>query len=870
MRVHGFLVGAVVAVAAMSGSRAGAQQQACTAQLPATFEAEDAQLQGLEVAAEGGRGYVTAFTDESDQVAFQVCAPESGYFTFDFTYAKGTDGIALRTLQVDGRPYPGQPAFPPTWGWSAWGSGGRRAIHLDAGEHTIALAFLPTDSGELRLDNMVMSSGPTPSDVSVRSLLMNNWESLVVGWHAAVLYPKDDMGFGPRMTAFHWAKDWPTNQIDEAQAFFRDETGNTSYTDTREFDTTAYFTASDGEGFGEMRVAYGGYAKRAVPMSVTRRMIVPPGESFALVLYELGNVTDASRQLSILEWADLHNKNSGPSEDPVNIRGASPGGGGGTLNAIWDSQRNAWIADMSQTNGTFVVIGSFGPVDRHVAGAPVTGGPDSGAETVRRFATGPSALGDSDSFSGQDVGIGMSRTVTLEPARTEQIAFFYGIADSLDGARALADDIRRPGAPEVWIDQSSAQWKGWLSSGRAASLDTPVRQWAEALRIGLVTNRQSQQPEFGSFVAATNPAYNYSVWVRDSSVVAMGFDVAGHLDEAEKYWTWMAQAQQTEGSNPNVPPGTWWTNYSFFAHKLEIPFVEPELDANGLFLVGTYRHHAALKPVDAGRAARFLETVWPAVQRAADFVQREIGKAENHGFGAPDFSIWEEELQYWTFTQATYAAGLRAAQLLAEERQDSSKAENWGRARDTVRDAISRDTSTSPCPGLWHATLNYFVRAVRPDCTLDQRLDGATDLLWVFGVLDATHPRTAQHREAVLANLTPGEFGFGISRYEGDEFYHASQFSPGGQNEANGSMPVWPQMSMYMAMLEHWLGMDDLSRNRLSWYVATTHVGYQPQGEAVDWTTERPLVSTSSEPVTATWYLLALFNQLGLFDPRLP
>jgi hypothetical protein len=77
-------------------------------------------------------------------------------------------------------------------------------------------------------------------------------------------------------------------------------------------------------------------------------------------------------------------------------------------------------------------------------------------------------------------------------------------------------------------------------------------------------------------------------------------------------------------------------------------------------------------------------------------------------------------------------------------------------------------------------------------------------------------------------------------------------------------------MSMYMAMLEHWLGMDDLARSRLSWYVATTHVGYQPQGEAVDWTTERPLVSTSSEPVTATWCLLALFNQLGLFDPRLP
>jgi hypothetical protein len=77
-------------------------------------------------------------------------------------------------------------------------------------------------------------------------------------------------------------------------------------------------------------------------------------------------------------------------------------------------------------------------------------------------------------------------------------------------------------------------------------------------------------------------------------------------------------------------------------------------------------------------------------------------------------------------------------------------------------------------------------------------------------------------------------------------------------------------MSMYVAMLEHWLGMDDLAMNRLSWYLATTNLGYQPPGEAVDWTTERPLTSTSSEPVTAAWYLLALLNQLGMFDPRLP
>jgi hypothetical protein len=76
-------------------------------------------------------------------------------------------------------------------------------------------------------------------------------------------------------------------------------------------------------------------------------------------------------------------------------------------------------------------------------------------------------------------------------------------------------------------------------------------------------------------------------------------------------------------------------------------------------------------------------------------------------------------------------------------------------------------------------------------------------------------------------------------------------------------------MDMYMAMLEHWRGLDDIALQRLQWYVRATNVGYMPPGEAVDWPTDRPLPSTSAEPVTASWYALALLNYLNLFDPRL-
>jgi GH15 family glucan-1,4-alpha-glucosidase len=140
----------------------------------------------------------------------------------------------------------------------------------------------------------------------------------------------------------------------------------------------------------------------------------------------------------------------------------------------------------------------------------------------------------------------------------------------------------------------------------------------------------------------------------------------------------------------------------------------------------------------------------------------------------------------------------------------------------------------------------------------------------VLGVLKADDPRALDHRKAVLDSLTPGQVRYGISRYERDEFYHSTPFDPGHSHDALAAMPIWPQMSMYMAMLEHWVGMNDIASNRLSWYVATTNAGYQPAGEAVDWVTELPIVSTGSEPVTAAWFGLALLNQVGAFDPRLP
>lgn len=804
----------------------------------------------------------------------RFCAPVAGFYTLEARYAKGASGTATRTIVIDGEPYTVAPRYLPTWSWTSWTEGGRRSFYLEAGEHEIALAHTESDSGDIRLQSLTFEGGPSSSEVSVRALFMNDWDDVVVGWQAAKLYPADERPFGPRMTSIHMRYDWSTNQIDEAQAFFRDETGDFAYSEPNRFESSAYFVASEQSGYGELHAEYGPYGDEALPVKVRRVQVVPPDDEVILVRYDLENVTEGPRELALLEWVDLHNKTTGPSEDTGDTGDVSPATG--TLKAEWLPDANAWIGDMTLTNGTALVVGSFEPVDHHVAGAPQSGTSDKDAATVQAFFEDPSSLADATEYEGDDAGVGLSKTVRLEPGAVRQVAFFYGTAQSVDEARRLARRISSQRSSSEIAEGASLTWKNWLASGKVGTIQPPVPAWREAAELAILTIRQSQQPEFGTFVAATNPAYYYSVWPRDAAVTAIGLDAAGYLDAAEKYWTWMAQAQE-DGSTPDYPPGTWWTNYGYWSKDRGIPFVSPEWDSLGLFLSGVYHHHEALRAAGREAAASvFLSGVWSAVQASADFIAERSRRPENHGFGPPDFSIWEEDLAYHTFTQVTYVAGLRAAHLLARARGErgtdgGGEPSSWSQAADSIREAIFRPVSATPCPGLWNDDLRYFIRSVKPDCTPNKLVDAATDLLWVLGVLSPDDPRAMEHREAVLANLTPAEdAGFGVARYEGDPFYASASFSPGGEGEANAPMPTWPQMTMYMAMLEHWRGLQDISSNRLSWYVATTPTGLVPHGEAVDWTTQRPLISTAAEPVTGAWFVLGLLNQLGEFDPRVP
>lgn len=108
---------------------------------------------------------------------------------------------------------------------------------------------------------------------------------------------------------------------------------------------------------------------------------------------------------------------------------------------------------------------------------------------------------------------------------------------------------------------------------------------------------------------------------------------------------------------------------------------------------------------------------------------------------------------------------------------------------------------------------------------------------------------------------------WGIARYSGDTYYYTSPYSPAG-NEAGSAEPVWPNMTMLVALYEIYTGRLSDALSRLQWYASVSGVGYMPPGEAVSWTTDQPIVSTMSEPFTAASFIMTALTYTGQYDPR--
>ncbi|WP_370148928.1 CBM35 domain-containing protein [Streptacidiphilus sp. EB129] len=141
---------------------------------PGQYEAESAALSGgavigTEHTGYTGTGFVEGYTDGNKGTAdttFTVPSDGAGSGTVALRYANGTGSTMTLSLYVNGGKLR-QIQLPVTADWNTWTTE-TESITLNSGTNTIAYKFDSTDSGNVNLDNILVtapsgSPSPTPS-----------------------------------------------------------------------------------------------------------------------------------------------------------------------------------------------------------------------------------------------------------------------------------------------------------------------------------------------------------------------------------------------------------------------------------------------------------------------------------------------------------------------------------------------------------------------------------------------------------------------------------------------------------------------------------------------------------------------------------
>jgi len=223
----------------------------------------------------------------------------------------------------------------------------------------------------------------------------------------------------------------------------------------------------------------------------------------------------------------------------------------------------------------------------HLSGATTAAGQTTGTlETVSAFDPGGRATARLTIAAGTDTAAAL---------------------DMLGNARAQSFDAQ--------IGAVNADWHAWLS--RTTLPATSEARVVQVAKRSLISVRLAIDPDSGAIVAsaATQGPYGED-WIRDGSFINALLDANGFHDAVTRHNLFYAQVQ-TSPLNPSPlrPSGNWpMASYGDGIDGAPIPY---EIDETGLGVWTLWGHAQHLAPA---AATQYLQAVWPAIARAADWM----------------------------------------------------------------------------------------------------------------------------------------------------------------------------------------------------------------------------------------------------------
>lgn len=220
---------------------------------------------------------------------------------------------------------------------------------------------------------------------------------------------------------------------------------------------------------------------------------------------------------------------------------------------------------------------------------------------------------------------------------------------------------------------AAGESRKWLERGSVPGRDSTERQVSERALLDL----RVLTPEGAATLAGPDRRWAY-IWPRDASFAAAAFAVTEHHDESYQILSFLARAQQ--------PDGTWKARYRPDGSPVADGRA-PQLDSTGWFPWAAW--YSFVTDPRRERAEKRMKTLWPSVRAAADAASDSLGPG---GLPPGGSDYWETPtLEPNLGTAAPLRTGLRSAADIATKLGHEDEAQRYSKASVRLDTAIQNE-----------------------------------------------------------------------------------------------------------------------------------------------------------------------------------
>jgi GH15 family glucan-1,4-alpha-glucosidase len=350
---------------------------------------------------------------------------------------------------------------------------------------------------------------------------------------------------------------------------------------------------------------------------------------------------------------------------------------------------------------------------------------------------------------------------------------FYGIVyywiacgRSLENVKELNATAKKVGAEQLLLETEN-YWSAWVNK-QSLNLSILPKDVLRMFKTSLLIMR-THVDNHGAIIASCDSdvlqferdTYSY-VWPRDGAICAMAFDAAGFQEVSRLFFEFCNRAITDEGyfRHKYWSDGSVGSSWHALVDGKGDPQLPIQLDETALVLYALWKHFQKYRDLE------FISKVYPRlVVKAAEFMQSY--KDPKTGLPKASFDLWEEQAGTFTSTAACVCSALSSAAKFAKVFYDSKRQEELNAVVGQMREAMLTH--------LYDRKLGRFVRAIRPDGSVDARIDSSLSFTFLYGAFAVENVAVKQTINAIVDRLwINGGIG-GLARYENDGYHRVSR-----------------------------------------------------------------------------------------------